>query len=342
MSGTVCARQIVENSRKAGKTYEFDEAHDETLPAEIWFQQSDEGLILFAVFYTQACRWSRCVGCNLPSRMSREHVGYRALMAQIDRVFSDPEVVRRRTDIRKVIASNNGSILDEETFSSTALVYLLANLNLHLPNLEVLSIETRPEYVDFAELEFIARILAEADTPVQLELSIGFEAFDDVIRNEVYDKGLTLETFQRLVADVAPYGYHLKCYFMQKPVPGMTDDEGIEDVRRAMDYLDETADRHGVAINVHLNPTYVAAGTVLEEALRKRQYTPPRLCDVADAVRHARDRRVTVFIGLSDEGLAVEGGSFVRREEEHLVEKLEEFNRTQDYDILDRICLAGP
>ena len=48
-----------------------------------------------------------------------------------------------------------------------------------------------------------------------------------------------------------------------------------------------------------------------------------------------------MFVGLSDEGLAVEGGSFVREKEEYLVEKLEQFNRTQDYDILDRICSAG-
>ena len=64
-------------------------------------------------------------------------------------------------EIRKVIVSNNGSVLDRETFSSTALMYLLAQLNIHLPNLAVLSIETRPEYVEIAELDFMARAIAE-------------------------------------------------------------------------------------------------------------------------------------------------------------------------------------
>jgi len=128
---------------------------------------------------------------------------------------------------------------------------------------------------------------------------------------------------------------------MQKPVPGMTDEEAIEDIRRAIDYLAETADRQGVAINMHLNPTYVAAKTMLEKALRKKQFTPPRLRDVAEAASHARGKRLSVFIGLSDEGLAVEGGSFIRDGEEHLVEELENFNRTQDYDILDGIRSAG-
>jgi hypothetical protein len=39
-------------------------------------------------------------------------------------------------------------------------------------------------------------------------------------------------------------------------------------------------------------------------------------------------------VGLSDEGLAVPGGSFIREEEEHLIVMLEQFNQTQDYTIL--------
>ncbi len=43
-------------------------------------------------------------------------------------------------------------------------------------------------------------------------------------------------------------------------------------------------------------------------------------------------------MGLFDEGLAVDGGSFLQEGDEELVKELERFNRTQDYDILDRIC----
>jgi radical SAM enzyme (TIGR01210 family) len=330
--------QILEGTQKAGKFYTFDEAHDEKLPAQMWFQESDEGLILFIVFYSQACRWSRCLGCNLPSKMSCKHVSYKALIAQIDYVFHDREVTGQRENIRKVIVSNNGSILDEETFSSTALMYLLAQLNLNLPNLALLSIETRAEYVDMAELEFISRALAEGDTFTQLEIAIGFEAFDDYIRNRIFNKGLSLETFEDLLGKMASYGYRLKCYFMQKPVPGMTDAEAITDIQNAIDYLSQMAAHYSIGINMHLNPTYVATGTILEEAFRKGEYVPPLLWDVSRAIRHAKGKPLSIFIGLFDEGLAVEGGSFLREGEEELVKELERFNRTQDYDILDRIC----
>jgi radical SAM enzyme (TIGR01210 family) len=331
-------KQIIFGSQKAGKTYTFDEEHDQTLPAQMWFQESDEGLILFIVFYTQACRWSRCLGCNLPSKVSQNHVPYKSLMAQIDNVFADPGVCSRRPSIRKVIASNNGSVLDEDTFSSTALMYLIAQLNINFPNLAVLSMESRPEYVDLAELEFISRALGEGETPTQLEIAIGFEAFDNRIRNEVFDKGLSLEVFEGLVRKMSPYGYHLKCYFMQKPVPDMSDAEAVADIKNAIDYLGRIANKYAILINMHLNPTYVAAGTAMETAFWEGRYTPPFLEDVAEAVRHAREKSISTFIGLSDEDLAVKGGSFLSKGNEALVEKLELFNRTHDFDILDEIC----
>ncbi len=331
-------KQIIFGSQKAGKTYTFDEEHDQTLPAQMWFQESDEGLILFIVFYTQACRWSRCLGCNLPSKVSQNHVPYKSLMAQIDKVFADPGVRSRRPSIRKVIVSNNGSVLDEDTFSSTALMYLIAQLNINFPNLAVLSMESRPEYVDLAELEFISRALVEGETPTQLEIAIGFEAFDNRIRNEVFDKGLSLEVFEGLVGKMSPYGYHLKCYFMQKPVPDMSDAEAVADIKNAIDYLGRIANKYDILINMHLNPTYVAAGTAMETAFGEGRYTPPLLEDVAEAVRHAREKSISTFIGLSDEGLAVKGGSFLSQGNAALVEKLELFNRSHDFDIIDEIC----
>ncbi len=329
--------QIIGGHQKAGKRYSFDETHDPRQPADFWFQQSTEGTVLFIVFYTQACRWSRCLGCNLPARMSREHVNYQLIMDQIDTLFRHPDVAGRLSEIRKVIVSNNGSVLDQETFSSTALLYLMATLNRRLPKMAVLSLETRPEYVEFAELEFLARALGEGDTPTNLELAIGFEAFDDHIRNQVFDKGLSLDVFEDFLRTAAPFGYQIKTYFMQKPVPRMSDAEAVQDIQHAIDYLHEMARQYGIRINMHLNPTYAARGTRLEDAFLKKEYVPPLLTDVARAARHADGKTLSIFIGLSDEGLAVEGGSFLRAGDRPLLEQLERFNRTQDYSILKAI-----
>ena len=316
------------------KTFEFHE-QDPRLPAQWWYQTSSDGLVLFVVFYTQACRWNRCIGCNLPSKSSAHAVAFRDVAAQIEALFALPEVVQRSDEIRKVIISNNGSVLDEETFASTALMYLMAHLNLHLPHLCVVSLESRVEYVDWEELVFLARALREREEPAQLELSVGFEAFDDTIRNEVFKKGLSREQFEQLVAMVGRYGFALKCYFMHKPVPDLSDAAAVQDIQQAIHWLDQLATRYKVPMNMHLNPTYVASGTPLELAFREGRYRPPRLADVAQAVLAARGKNLTVFVGLNDEGLAVEGGSFTGAAgDEQWVQRLEQFNRTQNFDLL--------
>ncbi len=325
---------IETTTQQAGKTYDFDQGHDPRKLAQHWFQTPPEGLTLFIVFYTMACRWSRCLGCNLPSKMSKRHVPFGDLMAQVDDLFETILDEEKKTGLKKIILSNNGSVLDEETFSTTALMYFIAMMNLHCPNLSVLSIETRPEYIDWEELEIIARALNEGATPTDLEVAVGFEAYDDTIRNEYFHKGMPLPVFENMVAKLAKYGFKLKAYFMQKPVPNLSEVEGIRDIVLAIDYLDDIADRYAIELNMHLNPTYVAAGTVLESAFHNGTYSPPQLESVRTAVLHAENKRISIYVGLNDEGLAVPGGGFVREGDEALVQALERFNETGDFALL--------
>lgn len=191
--------------------------------------------------------------------------------------------------------------------------------------------------MDAEELEIMARALREGDTPTQLELAIGFEAFDETIRNTNFRKGLTLEVFENLAALVARHGFHLKVYFMQKPVPDLTDEVAVADVKAGMDYFAEVVRRHEISLNLHLNPTYTASGTALATAFAEGRFLPPLLQDVVAAVRHAEGKGFSVFVGLNDEGLAVPGGSFLRAGDERLCQRLETFNRTQDYKSLDGV-----
>ncbi|MCI5197337.1 MAG: hypothetical protein D3919_14170, partial [Candidatus Electrothrix sp. AW5] len=184
---------------------------------------------------------------------------------------------------------------------------------------------------------FLARSLQEGISKTALELCIGFEAFDEHIRNDVFDKGLTLGVFEEMVQKIAPYGYRLKCYFMLKPVPNMTDNEAVEDIQQAIEYLDTISAKYNLAVNMHLNPTYAARGTLLGKAFLQGEYVPPSLRDLARAASYTEGKRLSVFLGLSDKGLAEKGGSFIREGDEELIERLERFNRTQDYRILQEV-----
>ncbi len=333
------AEVIIKRTREVGKTYGFRSDYNPRLPADYWFQNPIEGLLLFVVFYTQACRWAKCLGCNLPSQVSQEHVCYRDILKQIDFVFFNVLSSEHKQQLRKIIVSNNGSVLDQHTFSTTALFYFITKMNLFCPNIAVLTLETRPEYVQVSELELLARAMKEGDTPTTLELAIGFEAFDEKTRNEHFVKGLSLDVFEKFATDCAQYNHRLKTYFMLKPIPGLSEQDAIDDIVDAIKYLDSISKKLSTArrrfeVNMHLNPTYAARGTPLEQAFHAGDFIPPTLESVRQAVLAAEDSSISIYVGLNDEGLAVEGGSFIRPGDEELVACLEEFNRTQDFSVL--------
>jgi len=67
---------------------------------------------------------------------------------------------------------------------------------------------------------------------------------------------------------------------------------------------------------------------------------PPTLHNLAKAAKQGEGKRISIFIGLYDEGLAVEGGSFIREGEDSLIKTLEDFNKIGDFKVLDllRFC----
>jgi archaeosine synthase beta-subunit len=320
---------------ECGKFYTFQEEHNPRIPTDFWFQHPPEGLTLFLVLYTRSCRWARCSACNLPSMESQFHVPFNDIMKQVDYIFDFMLSAEQKKKLCKIILSNNGSILDEDTFSTTALLYFVAKMNMNCPNISVLTLETRPEYVDMAELEVLHRALQEGPTSTDLELAVGFEAFDDKIRNDIFNKGMSLEGFENMVAQVAKYGFRLKTYFMLKPVPGLSEEEAIADVVKGINYLDQIAVKYNIQINMHLNPTYVSTGTVLETEFKKGTFVPPKLESVQKTVLASKEKKISIYVGLNDEGLAVPGGSFIRAGDEELQEKLLKFNHTGDYSWLN-------
>ncbi len=339
---------ILKRTLSVQKTYTFDESHNPRIPVEYWFQNSIEGYTLFVVFYTQACRYSKCEGCNLPSKMSINHVNFKDTMKQVDVLFHNILEETQKKSLQKIIISNNGSILDEATFSTTTLIYLISKINMECPQVKVVTLETRPEYVEIEELEVLSRVLHEGANSTSLELAIGFESFDETIRNEKFKKGLSLDAVEQIATDISAinqrisqrYGekqspIKLKTYFMLKPVVEMTNEEALLDIKNGIDFLHGLSNKFGFKINMHLNPTYVAKGTLLEKHFNENKYTPPTMQQTVEAVLQGENKNISIFVGLNDEGLAVEGGSFIRNDEDYkIASKLEIFNITQDYNRL--------
>ena len=80
---------MLKRTKMALKSYTFNDHSNPRVPAQYWFQETPEGLLLFLIFYTQACQYAKCSGCNLPSKMSQNKIECVDIMKVECRVSSD-------------------------------------------------------------------------------------------------------------------------------------------------------------------------------------------------------------------------------------------------------------
>jgi radical SAM enzyme (TIGR01210 family) len=312
------------------------EYQQEERPAQYWFYNSLLGPSIFLTLFTERCRYGRCHGCTLHSLGADRHIKPFDINKQIDfffeRVLTDVE--QRQT--RELILSNNGSLLDRKTFPMSSLLFACVSAVGSLPNLSRIVLETRAQFVRKADIQLIRETLDAQRPGIDVQIAVGVELFDPALRNRGYRKGLTGKALEHLMENLAATGVGLRAYFMYKPLPGMSHSQADEDIRRALDWFSKQASKHDLDITLHINPTYVPADTDLHDAFLAGEFEPPRIEDLENLIASLPDSPVGIYVGLSDEGLAVPGGSFRRPESRESLDRLAGFNRKGDKSVLLR------
>lgn len=276
-------------------------------PMEFWFYNSMIGKALFLILFTPKCRYAKCSGCNLPSLSSQDKTtSPSAVYKQVDYVLKESVSIGEKNSIKEVILSNNGNLFDIKTMPTLSLLYTINTLIEELAQLQKIIIESRIEYLSEHQLQTINEVLsAHEDRNIQIEIALGFEIFDDELRNGYYQKGFYKSSLEKLMPLFSKYGVSLKFYMMYKSVPQMSTQDAIVDINNAAKYASELVQEHNVNINMHISPTYVAVGTLLEKAFNEGLYSPPGpkeisfLCDSLSLFEN-----VSYYISLNDEGLS--------------------------------------
>lgn len=311
-------------------------SQDKTKPLFHWYVDCVHGKELVLALYTRPCRYGRCTFCALPA-MSRggEAVSAQDIDRQIDFIlanYSGEQIGR----IGKVSIYTASSSLDQECLPTRSLMYLALKI-CDFPALRVVSLETRPEYVEDWELKALTNVLG---SQVIIEVGIGYETFSPDLRNKVLKKGLSTSALHRLMAMLGDNGCALKAYLMLKPHHSLSEEEGIVEAVNGVSELAGLGKQYRVPTSVHLNPTYIAKGCQLSDEMVAAGYQPPELASVITVVRQARCLDLPIYVGLDDEGMALEGGTFrsTGLDRQRTVQALLAFNQHQDYA---RLCLEA-
>lgn len=283
-------------------------ADNETMPHYFLHRQflSDQDLLI--IFNTKRCRY-QCHFCNLPSKSRNKLIPTNSILAQFEYVAN--ELKHSLSVINRITLSNEGSVLDTETFPHDALV-TIAECTTELRNVRILVFETRMEFVTS---EYICA-LKNANPRAQIDILTGFETVDSYIRDEILGKREPIESFLHGLDELAQTSTSLTAYVLFKPSPYMTDDDAKIEAEKSIDFLLQACNERQIPLIIRLNPMYAAENTVwAKRAFSYNGYLPPRLSDVLEVAECNRARGVQVYIGLSTEGLEDPHGTYRSRDD---------------------------
>ncbi|MFE2639436.1 radical SAM protein [Streptomyces scopuliridis] len=143
-----------------------------------------------------------------------------------------------------------------------------------------LVVESLPQFVT----EPVLAPFVEALDGVRLEIGIGLQSADELVRETLVNTRISQRSFERALSVMAGLGVDPKIYLMIKP-PFLSEGEAVTDVVASVDYLTGLGVR-----GMTLCPTRVSRHTVAWELWQTGQYMPPNLWTVVEAVRRVHER----------------------------------------------------
>lgn len=287
---------------------------------------------LVVVFYTKRCQF-QCSFCTLPSTSAYSDISTSSVQKQLQRAFEYAGT--ELSGVEQVSLGNEGSILDERTFSRDQLAHVLTRC-VSLPSVRHVVLETRAEFVSDELLSEILKWIS----PRKLSLKIGLESADHMIRQRILCKKMDLHHFESVVEMLGRMGVGLASYVLMKASPSHSDREGREDARNTCEYLKALCRKNGTDLTLRINTMYRAEGSVWARWAADHGWEPPSIFDLAELMLDVYDDDVKVFAGLYDEGLATRDGHYeVRADfEPWALEALERYNQTMDIELLGQVA----
>lgn len=283
------------------------------------------------IFQTPACRFLNvCTFCDLPKSSLAQQFPMTPDQIMQQFVSAVGELRHGLHTFDRVTLSNDGSILDEQTFPRGALKNIVSFFTAY-KNIRRLVLETRLLFVEPHFIRELNSVLPNAP-PLIIDILTGLETANDAIRTNVLKKE-PVKVFLQGLDQVTEATDTCTAYIMYKCGIGMSDEEATRDARDSIEFFVSECQKRSLYPTIRLNPTYAADGTPWERALQEKKWVPPRLTDVFRLAIEFRQKGLPLYMGASDEGLAVAGGTYETREDytPALKKELIAFNTNPNY-----------
>lgn len=178
----------------------------------------------------------------------------------------------------RIYQEGNYTNVDEVDIQAQEMILRLAT---RIQGIRRVTIESRPEFVTERSIEFLKGIFA--NTGVELEIGMGLEARDRVVRNICINKQGSNDEFVRAARLISEAGFYSLAYILLKP-PFIGEAEAIDEAVETAHFAAESG-----FSRISFEPMSVHSYTLVDALVKANLYRPPWLWSVVEVVRRCED-----------------------------------------------------
>lgn len=227
------------------------------------------------------CEWAKNGGCTMCGEY--EGSSKNAMIpdylhiAQFAKAIADLVSKYKPTWLRINQEGNYANTRETAPLAQLTILKLAAKIK----GIERITIESRPKFLTESLLKSYSEIVL--NDGVELEIGMGFEAADDVVRNVCVNKGESINDFETALNLMKKFNIHSLAYVLLKP-PFLTEkeaiDEAINSIKKATDIGFE---------RISLEPMSIHKFTVVDALSQANNYRVPWFWSVIEVVEKCKD-----------------------------------------------------
>nr|VFK30014.1 MAG: hypothetical protein BECKMB1821I_GA0114274_101313 [Candidatus Kentron sp. MB]VFK75018.1 MAG: hypothetical protein BECKMB1821H_GA0114242_101414 [Candidatus Kentron sp. MB] len=220
---------------------------------------------------------------------------------------------------------NEGSMLNPGEVPFDQLIFIVQHLANH--GVKKLILECRPNHVK----EDVLSPLKRAAKEMKVEIGMGLESSNDFVRNHLFLKSTTLQSYEKATSILHQYNFDSLAYVLIKP-PFLNESQAINDAINTIEYAFEIG-----FDAVCLEPFSVAPHTVTEILYEHGSYKPPWLWSVIKVIKATFQKGQIRIGGFQFEPLPAILPENCTRCNDKVLLSFSEYNRTFDLTHLNSL-----
>lgn len=225
------------------------------------------------------CEWASTGGCTMCGEFEGSTKG--------NIVSSEFHIAQFASAISKFVSDHKpawlriyqeGNYANQHEMKDTT-QHIILRLASIIGGIQRITIESKAMYLSQEHIEILKRAISP---DVELELGIGFESANDVVRNICVNKGETIDSYRKAVRLLKEMGIRSLAYVALKP-PFLSEDEAITDA------ITTVQSAHDIGFDaISLEPISIHGYTLVHALNTEGFYQVPWLWSVLKVAQNAR------------------------------------------------------